>query len=92
MLKCGSQGGETDPNLSRLFELAKILGVGITDFFTEEAVTGISVNAEGYGNINKGDIEKLNQSLQKVLKEINKLRTELTENEKTRMNKGLKRN
>ena len=57
--------------------------MGITDFFTEEAVTGIRENAEGYGNINKGDIEKLNQSVQKVLNEINKLRTELTENEKT---------
>ena len=73
--------GETDPNLSRLFQLAKILGVGIIDFFTEDNKPNLKETVTGYGNINNTDLEKLNQSIPKLLSEINKLRTALSEKE-----------
>lgn len=70
--------GETDPNLSRLFDLAKIFNIGITDFFTEEkAITSLSEPQENYGGSSKEDIEKLNQLILKLLSEIDNLRAEL---------------
>ncbi len=83
--------GETDPNLSRLFELARIFGVGITEFFIDDALTTSKENKEGYGNINKGDLEKLNQSIQKVHNEINKLRAELLDIKNPLKYKGTKK-
>lgn len=71
--------GETDPNLSRLFELAKIFNVSITDFFTDDRVSSLKEKSAAYGNNADDDFEKLNQSIQKLLTEIGKLRSELSE-------------
>jgi transcriptional regulator with XRE-family HTH domain len=69
--------GETDPNVSRLYELAKVLGVDVVEFFASEKASAFKDSKSTYGNITKDDIEKLTQSMQLLFSEINKLRSDL---------------
>lgn len=68
--------GESDPNLTRLFQLAEILEVKVIDFFAEKKVATVKEPKDGYGNIDKVDFEKLDLSIQKLIVEINQLKTD----------------
>ena len=75
--------GETDPNLSRLFDLARIFNVPITDLFVAETTANVvGEPRESYGNSSKEDIDKLNQLIVKLLAEIDVLRAELADKKK----------
>ncbi len=78
--------GETDPNLTRLIEIAKILGVPVTDLFIDEVASSVKEPKEGYG---ESDLEKLNQTLQKLLSEIHHLRTDLSDKQIVKKNKSI---
>jgi transcriptional regulator with XRE-family HTH domain len=67
---------ETDPNTSRLIEIARVLGVHITDFF-EDALANTKENKVNYGYASKEDVESLNKLVHSLAKEIEKLRQEL---------------
>ena len=68
--------GETDPNTSRLLEIAKILKVDVTEFF-EETTVSIKENKINYGFATKDEVESLAKSVHNLAKEIEKLRQEL---------------
>jgi transcriptional regulator with XRE-family HTH domain len=69
--------GETEPNLTRLFELARILNVKVIDFFTPDIAPALKEPKDNYGDLGKEDLERLNQSIQGLLNEISSLRKEL---------------
>ncbi len=67
---------ETDPNTSRLIEIAKVLGVTVTDFF-EDSPANSRENKINYGYASKTDVENLTHLVHALTKEIEKLRQEL---------------
>ncbi len=70
--------GESDPNTQRLEQIAKILKVGISDFF-EDASSWLKEDSGKYGYATKTEVENLSRLVNALVKEIEKLRSELTE-------------
>jgi transcriptional regulator with XRE-family HTH domain len=69
--------GETDPNTSRLLEIAKVLKVDVTEFFEEGRIPSITENKSSYGFATKDEVEGLAKLVHNLTKEIEKLRQEL---------------
>ena len=67
---------ETDPNTNRLLEIAKVLGVSVTEFF-EDSPANSKENKINYGYASKEDVESLSKLVHSLAKEIEKLRQEL---------------
>jgi transcriptional regulator with XRE-family HTH domain len=66
--------GETDPSIGRLSQIAQILEVNVITFF-EEAM--FKDGTPDYGYASKADVENLSHLVNTLIKEIEKLRTEL---------------
>lgn len=72
--------GETDANVSRLLKIAEILEVNVCDFFEDSRnMLVVSERREPYGFASKAEVEQLSQSIQVLLKEIEKMKLELQE-------------
>lgn len=70
--------GETDPNLSRLFDLAKIFNVSVSAFFADESALSLAKEPiVAYGADKKEAMEQLNLLIPQLLAEIASLRQEL---------------
>lgn len=68
--------GETDPSTSRLLQIAQILEVHVISFFDEAAAADKDGNSD-YGYASKSDVENLSHLVNALMKEIEKLRSEL---------------
>jgi transcriptional regulator with XRE-family HTH domain len=68
--------GETDPNTSRLLEIAKVLKVDVTEFF-EDNSANTKENKINYGFATKDEVESLAKVVHTLVKEIEKLRLDL---------------
>ena len=68
--------GESDPNTSRLLQIAGILDVSVTDFF-DDAVEAFRDNERKYGYASREAMENLSKLVHSLVKEIEKLRQEL---------------
>ncbi len=72
--------GETDPSATRLLRIAEILGVDVYTFFHDNQLRVASRLEEPgsfYGTASKSDILGLADMLQKMNREIEKIKTEL---------------
>jgi transcriptional regulator with XRE-family HTH domain len=66
--------GETDVQITRLFAIAKILKVSITDFFYDRKDLSLEDPLKHYGFATKQDIEQLALLIQKLHNEVEKLK------------------
>ncbi len=72
--------GKTDPNVTRLLEIATVLNVPVTAFFgTENADNVLNDPKTPYANSNKDEIDKLSQLVQLLSQKIESLQTEISE-------------
>lgn len=78
--------GETDANVSRLLRIAEILEVNVCDFF-EEAPTSVSEPKASYGYASKQEVDQLSQSIQQLLKEMERMKQQFQENGKKKTKK-----
>ena len=69
--------GVTDPSISRIAEIAKILQVEVTYFFTPET-NRTQDPAKTYGFATKSDIEELTRMINLIKQEIASLKVSLT--------------
>ncbi len=69
--------GETDAPTSRLLQIAQILEVHITTFFDEVPVIKES-KGPNYGYATKSEVDNLSHLVQNLIKEVEKLRTEIS--------------
>ena len=74
--------GKSVPNLTRLFKLAEIFDVNISEFFTDTVAPSLKEPKDSYGNMSKEDIEKLNLAIQGLQSEIISLLKELAQQKK----------
>lgn len=74
--------GRTDPNLTRLLQIATILKVDITEFFPDTLKFEVSEPKKGY-ETSKETLESLQAQLEKLLSHIDSLRTEMAEIKKS---------
>src|SRR4051812_6753529 len=65
--------GETDPNTSRLQEIASALKVKVTDFF-DDHLTSVTEHKNPYGYASKDEVENLTRLLLNLTREFEKLR------------------
>ena len=75
--------GETDPSATRLLRIAEVLGVDVYTFFHDNQLRPVSsvVNQppNAYEAISKSDIDGLAELVKKLSREMEKMKTELTE-------------
>jgi transcriptional regulator with XRE-family HTH domain len=77
--------GEIDPNVTRLYAIAKILKVNVIDFFQDKKDHLFSEEQNrNYGYASKGDIEELMQTVRLLKLEVEKLKNELGKAKGTR--------
>ena len=69
--------GITDPSISRVDAIAKILDVDITYFFQEHPTSKTEDPNKAYGFATKGDIEELTGLISGLKQEITRLKTSL---------------
>jgi transcriptional regulator with XRE-family HTH domain len=69
--------GETDAPTSRLLQIAQILEVHISTFFDEVPIAK-DIKHPQYGYATKGEVDSLSHLVQNLIKEIEKLRGEIT--------------
>lgn len=69
--------GETDANVSRLLRIAEILEVSVCDFFEDTRPAVVSDQGNPYGYASKQDVEQLSKSIQSLIREIEKMKTQL---------------
>jgi transcriptional regulator with XRE-family HTH domain len=69
--------GETDPNTSRLHDIASVLKVNVTDFF-DDNLSAVTEYKNPYGYASKDEVENLTKLVVNLTKEIEKLRSEIT--------------
>jgi transcriptional regulator with XRE-family HTH domain len=67
--------GETDPSTSRLLQIAEILEVNVISFFEE--ASELKDGKQDYGYASKSDVENLSHLVNSLVREIEKLRSEL---------------
>ena len=70
------ESGQTNVSIKRLYEIAKVLEVDITSFFDEAAAADKDGNKD-YGYASRSDVENLSHLVNSLIKEIEKLRSEL---------------
>ena len=71
--------GETDPNTSRLEQIAAILKVNVTDFFEYRSPSvQVAEDIKQYGFAAKEEVESLTKLVQSLAREIEKMRQELS--------------
>jgi transcriptional regulator with XRE-family HTH domain len=77
--------GETDPNTSRLMDIAKALKVDVTVFFEDSSVPLAKEHKVSYGYASRDEVEFLRQkvdhmgsTMQSILKEMEKIRQEIS--------------
>jgi transcriptional regulator with XRE-family HTH domain len=71
--------GETDPSIGRLLQIAQILEVNIASFLDEELA--FNDGKPDYGYASKSDVENLSHLVNTLIKEMEKLRSELPKEE-----------
>jgi transcriptional regulator with XRE-family HTH domain len=70
--------GETDVQVTRLFAIAKILKVNITEFFQDKRELSFFEDTfKDYGFATKHDVEQLAHSIQKLFLEFEKLKNKM---------------
>ena len=79
--------GETDAPTSRLLQIAQILEVHVTNFFDEAPVIKENKNPN-YGYASKSEVDNLSHLVQTLIKEVEKLRTEISGEKGKRKHKG----
>lgn len=79
--------GETDPSVTRLIQIAEILGVDVTYFF-QETMNPLQVldKNTNYGFASQHDIEKLTMLIESLNREIEKMKIELSSIRKKKNN------
>jgi transcriptional regulator with XRE-family HTH domain len=74
--------GETDPSTRRLLQIAEILEVNVISFF--EGASELKDGKQDYGYASKSDVENLSHLVNTLVKEIEKLRSELQNREENK--------
>lgn len=69
--------GETDPNTSRLQDIAKALKVSVSDFFNEKD-PDITEDRNPYGYASKTEVDNLSHVVRDLIKEVKELREEIS--------------
>jgi transcriptional regulator with XRE-family HTH domain len=72
--------GETDANISRLLQIAKVLEVNVNSFFEDRLPSANEENKYGYAS--KEEVENLNRVIAGLARQIEKLQEELAKKEK----------
>jgi transcriptional regulator with XRE-family HTH domain len=67
--------GETDANASRLLQIAKVLGVSITQFFEDNLLSANENHPYGYAS--KEDLDNLHKMIAQLSRQVEKLQQEL---------------
>jgi transcriptional regulator with XRE-family HTH domain len=72
--------GKTDPSISRLYQLAEVFEVSVTEFF-EKDIKKVKTedHIPQYGFASKGDIEEVVKMIQSLAKEVSLLKTTIEE-------------
>jgi transcriptional regulator with XRE-family HTH domain len=70
------ESGKTNVSIKRLHEIAQILEVNITSFFEESTLADKDGNKD-YGYASKSDVENLSHLVNSLMKEMEKLRSEM---------------
>lgn len=78
--------GETDAPTSRLLKIAAILEVHVSAFFDEAPVIKENKNPN-YGYASKADVENLSHLVHTLIKEVEKLRGEVSKSSSRKKNK-----
>lgn len=80
--------GETDPSATRLIQIAEILGVEVA-FFFQETINPLQLldKNTNYGYASQQDFEKLTVSIEWLKREMEKIKTELASNKKSKSKK-----
>lgn len=79
--------GQTDPNTTRLMQIAKILKVNVTEFFEEKAGALAAEEMMNYGFAAKEDVEILTKLVQSLAKEIEQMKQQLARQSKEKPKK-----
>ena len=69
--------GEIDVSASNLIQIAKVLGVSVSDFFEDKPITPLSDKKIEYGYATKEELSEVAKALQSLAEQINNLREEL---------------
>jgi transcriptional regulator with XRE-family HTH domain len=69
--------GDTDANISRLIQIAKVLEVDVRDFFDEAPVAQFHQSQNPYGYATKQEVQEVINSIQEMLREILWMKAEL---------------
>lgn len=71
--------GETDASSSRLMKIAEVLEVNVIDFFEDVAANKFMEEKNPYGFATKEEVNNLNKNIQSLLREFEKLKSELNQ-------------
>ncbi len=69
--------GVTDPSVSRIAAIAKILEVEVTYFFQEAGITKAEDHNKLYGYASKNELEELIKEFEKLKREITSIKASL---------------
>ncbi len=69
--------GETDVQVTRLFEIAKILKVNVMEFLQDRKEPAFEDPLKHYGFATKQDVDQLSHLIQKLSLEVEKLKNKL---------------
>ena len=70
--------GDTDANVSRILQIAKALEVNVCAFFEDQPrFSLVRENRDPYGYASKEEVEQLSKSIQELLREIEKMKSEI---------------